>query len=107
MLSPFLTPWRDARRPYIPPRNSPPDVLSVVHPTYRICLFRLPPVTDLVCSVHSRRLEDRIRDLCAKAVTTEGAELGATLQELRVALREHADRLRKLAVQKPRPNRRG
>ena len=44
----------------------------------------------------SRRLEDRIRDLCAKAVSAEGRELAGILRDLKEALREHADRLRKL-----------
>jgi len=50
--------------------------------------------------VPPRRLEDRIRDLCAKAVTAKDAELGPVLQELRDSLREHAEHLRNLAAQK-------
>jgi len=34
-------------------------------------------------------LEDRIRDLCAKAVSADAAESEEILAELRAALREH------------------
>ena len=48
----------------------------------------------------SRRLEDRIRELCAKAVaTTEPAELNAILQHLSAALHEQIERLRKQMIQ--------
>jgi hypothetical protein len=41
-----------------------------------------------------RRLEDRIRELCAKALTAQESELHAILS----ALREHIERLRRLAA---------
>jgi formylmethanofuran dehydrogenase subunit E len=45
----------------------------------------------------SQRLEDRIKELCAKAVVTpESPELNAILKELQAALAEHARRLRKM-----------
>ena len=47
-----------------------------------------------------RRLEDRIRELCASAVTAEEPELETILSELQSALREHTARLRKLAAAK-------
>ena len=47
-----------------------------------------------------RRLEDRIRELCAMAVTAEAPELEIILSELQSALREHTERLRKLAAAK-------
>jgi len=50
--------------------------------------------------VPSRRLEDRIRELCSKALVADDAELGPIVRELRESLHEHADRLRKLAAQK-------
>jgi hypothetical protein len=51
--------------------------------------------------VESRRLEDRIRELCTKAVATpESAEFNDVIQQLREALREHAKRLRQLFVAK-------
>jgi len=40
-------------------------------------------------------LEDRIRDLCAKAVAcSDYPELTKVVEELRAALHEHAERLR-------------
>jgi len=51
-----------------------------------------------------RRLEDRIRELCAKAVKKQDpAELNKVLEELRAALREHTQRLRHSAVNPPLP----
>jgi hypothetical protein len=48
----------------------------------------------------ARRLEDRIRDLCARAVTTtEPAELSAILEQLSTALHVQVDRLRKRAIE--------
>ena len=47
-----------------------------------------------------RRLEDRIRELCAMAVRAEEPELEIVLSELRSALREHTERLRRLAAAK-------
>jgi predicted negative regulator of RcsB-dependent stress response len=48
----------------------------------------------------SRRLEDRIRVLCAKVVTADEGEFGSAFAELNSALHEHSDRLRKLAGRK-------
>ena len=50
--------------------------------------------------MHARRLEDRIRQLCAQAVTAQDPELHGILSSLQSALREHTDRLRKLAAAK-------
>jgi hypothetical protein len=51
--------------------------------------------------LESRRLEDRIRELCTKAVgTPEPAEFSQVIQQLREALHEHANRLRQLAAVK-------
>ena len=44
------------------------------------------------------RLEDRIRELCAKAVTSDDTELPSVMSELRSAMREHIERIRTLAV---------
>lgn len=44
----------------------------------------------------SRRLDDRIRELCLKALTAEDCEMEAVFSELKSALREHTERLRKL-----------
>jgi hypothetical protein len=40
-----------------------------------------------------RRLEDKIRELCARSVTSREEEL-TTIAELRAALREHVERTR-------------
>ncbi len=40
-----------------------------------------------------RRLEDRIRQICARAVVTDNEKLIPILDELRIALREHAERV--------------
>jgi len=46
-----------------------------------------------------RRLEDRIRDLCAKAVASQDSpELPEVFEQLRAALHEHSERLRKSTV---------
>ena len=48
----------------------------------------------------SRRLTDRIQELCAKAASAPPHEVDAVLDELKVALGEHTRRLRKMAAQK-------
>jgi hypothetical protein len=54
--------------------------------------------------VPSRRLEDRIRELCTKAVAADdSADFSELMRQLREALREHANRLRQLAARKLRP----
>ena len=47
-----------------------------------------------------RRLEDRIRELCALAVAAEDPELEMVLAELQAALRQHTERLRRMAAAK-------
>ena len=44
------------------------------------------------------RLEDRIRDLCAKAVTSDEVELSSVMSELRSAIHEHIAKIRALAI---------
>jgi len=44
-------------------------------------------------------LEDRIRELCAKAATASDDETLEALQDLRRALHEHARQLRAMAAQ--------
>jgi hypothetical protein len=52
----------------------------------------------------TRRLEDRIRELCSQAVSASDPEkLHESLKHLRSALREHIQLLRKRAVQHPPP----
>lgn len=48
----------------------------------------------------SRRLDDRIRALCARAASAHDSESEAVLEELKAALSEHTKRLRRLAAQK-------
>ena len=50
--------------------------------------------------MRARRLEDRIRELCARAVAAQDSELDPIFSALQRALREHNDRLRKLAAEK-------
>lgn len=50
--------------------------------------------------VPSRRLDDRIRHLCRKAMMAQEPELDAVFSELKLALREHTERLRKLIATK-------
>lgn len=45
-----------------------------------------------------RRLDDRIKALCAKALTAQESELEAIIVALRSALREHNLRLRRLVA---------
>ena len=48
-----------------------------------------------------RRLEDRIRELCTRAIdTAEHAQFSEVIEELREALHEHTKRPRKLAASK-------
>ena len=48
--------------------------------------------------MRARRLEDRVRELCARAVTAQDSELEPIFSALQLSLREHNDRLRKLAA---------
>lgn len=48
----------------------------------------------------SRRLNDRIRELCVKAVSAPTSEVDSVLEELKAALAEHTQRLRKMAAKK-------
>jgi hypothetical protein len=50
--------------------------------------------------VTALRLEDRIRTLCAHVVAAEEANLEPSLSELKAALHEHTERLRKIAAAK-------
>jgi hypothetical protein len=71
-----------------------------------------PGVTPLALLVFlwpmPKRLEDRIKDLCAKAVgTPTSPQLDEVLQQLQSALSEHTQRIRKMVAAYPaRPARR-
>ena len=45
-----------------------------------------------------RRLEDRIRELCAKVTQARDDELETHISELNAALQEHAAKLRRMAA---------
>jgi hypothetical protein len=45
-----------------------------------------------------RRLEDRIRELCAQAIAASNRDLEAVLEDLKSALHERAERLRQAEV---------
>jgi hypothetical protein len=47
----------------------------------------------------SRRLEDRIRELCAKLIKAEDQDFESASAELKGALHEHTERLRKVVAQ--------
>ena len=53
--------------------------------------------------MRARRLEDRIRELCALAVSAQDSELESIFSSLQSALREHTERIRKLAAAKLTP----
>jgi hypothetical protein len=64
-------------------------------------------LSDFNWTMPSRRLEDRIQELCSTVVTAGDAEWEAAMLGLKSALREHTERLRKLAGRKlasPRVN---
>jgi len=55
-----------------------------------------------VARVMNRRLEDRIRELCAKVVSMpDTPEWTKTIQQLKAALQEHACRMRELVAEFP------
>jgi hypothetical protein len=47
---------------------------------------------------HARRVEDRIRILCAKASISDGQELHKILAELRASIHQHANQVRMFAA---------
>jgi hypothetical protein len=50
--------------------------------------------------LNSRRLEDKIRDLCHKALDADPSQTEEVFAELRTSLHEHAERLRKMMAVK-------
>ena len=52
--------------------------------------------------VPSRRLDDRIRELCARAVTADESDFLGVVSDLRSALHEHVVGMRKMAVRQIR-----
>lgn len=45
------------------------------------------------------RLDDRIRELCSQVAASDDTNFAGVLSELRSAMREHIQHLRKMAVQ--------
>jgi len=60
----------------------------------------LPCGPSLGWNVPPRTLDDRIRQLCARVIATREKDLGPAISDLRAALHEHTQRLRRLAVGK-------
>lgn len=48
--------------------------------------------------MHSRRLEDRIRELCARVVDADDEDFEPLINNLKASLREHTGRLREFAA---------
>ena len=55
-------------------------------------------LTSIEMSPPQRRIEDRIRELCAKAASATNGDLEPTLQELSQLLRETVEHMRKSAT---------
>ena len=55
--------------------------------------------------MHSYPLEDRIRELCQKAIAAETEDFNAVLAELQAALSAHTEGMRKMAREKLVPKR--
>jgi len=56
--------------------------------------------------VPPRPLEERIRELCEKAIDADTEDFNAVLTELQAALSEHAERMRTMALEKLIPKKR-
>jgi hypothetical protein len=53
------------------------------------------------CNFRSRRLEDRIRELCALALaSTESTHMSGVLEQLSTAMHEQVERLRRQATER-------
>jgi hypothetical protein len=58
-----------------------------------------------ILAVPSRRMEDKIRKLCARAVAAGDGDFQKAISELRSALHEHAQELRKTLMEQLRGTR--
>jgi hypothetical protein len=56
--------------------------------------------------VRPRPLEERIRQLCEKAIDADTKDFNAVLTELQAALSEHTERMRTMALEKLGPKKR-
>ena len=66
----------------------------------RQTLYRIPAAAVALLSSVSRRLDDRMRELSAKALTAWDSDLDSTFTRLQSSLQEHTKRLRKMAAEK-------
>lgn len=76
------------------------DEGSVDTPTLPRTLYGTLYEADLSWRVPSRRLDDRIRELCYQVISAGEGELEPLIEDLKSALHEHNSRLRKLAASK-------
>jgi len=89
--------------------NRSSEEASSVSPNLLSTLYGTLDGTEIRWGVLSRRLDDRIRELCHKVVAAGEDELEPLIADLKSALSEHNIRLRKLAAAKlanPLPSRR-
>lgn len=66
---------------------------------YRKHRIDLPLISRHLPVVPSRRLDIRIRELCARAISADDTNFAQILSELRAALHEHAEQMREMAAQ--------
>jgi AAA+ superfamily predicted ATPase len=79
-------------------RRTSTKIRYVGYPTVRTSR----EILDSYLTTMPQRLNDRIRELCAMAVATPASrELEEILRQLRKALHEHAERLRKVLSEYP------
>ena len=68
------------------------------------CAFAVPRFAEGARGLPSKRLEDRIYTLVARAVdATDDAELEKTVAELQAALKQHIARMRNMAASRTAP----
>jgi hypothetical protein len=66
---------------------------------YRKDCIDLPLISGQLPVVPSRRLDIRIRELCARAISADDTNFAQILSELRAALHQHAAQMREMAAQ--------
>jgi hypothetical protein len=69
---------------------------SPKYPGQKTGLTCLAAAKDVGENMPARRLEDRIRYLCRRALYSDGADFDTILTDLRSSLHEHAERLRQI-----------
>jgi len=79
------------------------DLSATCRLPYTYSFLRIQPYCRGVvktCVVPSRRLEDRIRHVCALATVAKNDDAWLILSELRILLRQHVEHLRMVAAGK-------